>query len=191
MEHVSIDDVDSNPYDDDLHAERRALADPLDIGHVALTRYVLEPGDRFSGSIHAHFDQEEVFVVLEGEATFVTRSDERGEDESEYDEVAVAENEAIRFAPGEFQSGRNDGDERVVALAARGDRREHLESERGAKRPVSCSARRATARTFESSGFRCSRIGTSRVPTARATTCGFRDRTTPTSSVRTRTATRR
>jgi hypothetical protein len=30
--------------------------------------------------------------------------------------VAVSEGEAIRFAPGEFQHGYNDGDERVVAF---------------------------------------------------------------------------
>ena len=57
--------------------------------------------------MHAHMDQEEVFVILEGEATFETMDGE----------VTVGEAEVIRFAPGEFQSGKNDSDEEVVAFA--------------------------------------------------------------------------
>ncbi|ELZ01482.1 hypothetical protein C482_06899 [Natrialba chahannaoensis JCM 10990] len=122
MEHVSITDIEPTPYDD-LHADRRELATPLGTDHLAITHYVLESGERFSGSVHAHMDQEEVFVVLEGEVTFeVARvggeQDEPSEqNEQEGVELTVSEREAIRFAPGEFQSGRNDGDERVVALA--------------------------------------------------------------------------
>ncbi|RQH01007.1 cupin domain-containing protein [Natrarchaeobius oligotrophus] len=111
MRRVSIEDVDPEPYEESLHADRRPLSDPLDTDHVAITRYVLEPGERFSGSVHAHADQEEVFVVLEGEATFdVRRTD------GDAGEIVVSEHEAIRFAPGEFQSGRNAGDERLIAL---------------------------------------------------------------------------
>ena len=106
MRKVSIDDVSPEPADE-YHSDRRALSDPLNTTDVAITRYVLEPGERFSGSVHAHMDQEEVFVVLEGEATF----------ETEADEVVVRENEVIRFGPGEFQTGANDGDGPVVALA--------------------------------------------------------------------------
>jgi len=64
MEHVSVDDIDPESYDGDLHTDRYQLSDPLGAEHVAITRYVLEPGERFSGSIYAHFDQEEMFVVL-------------------------------------------------------------------------------------------------------------------------------
>lgn len=56
---------------------------------------------------HRHADQEELFYVLEGTATF----------ETEAGEVTVDAGEVIRFAPGEWQLGRNDGDQRVVALA--------------------------------------------------------------------------
>ncbi|WP_126662302.1 cupin domain-containing protein [Haloterrigena salifodinae] len=117
MRHLAIDDVDSDPYDEDLHTDRRALADPLGTNHLAITRYVLEPGERFSGSVHAHADQEEVFVVLEGEATFEIRADDGDEAAERIDEVTVGADEVVRFAPGEFQSGRNAGDDRVVALA--------------------------------------------------------------------------
>ncbi|ADB62262.1 Cupin 2 conserved barrel domain protein [Haloterrigena turkmenica DSM 5511] len=117
MRRIAIDDVDSDPDDEALHADRRALADPLGTDHLAITRYVLEPGERFSGSVHAHTDQEEVFVVLEGEATFELGAAVGDEATERVDEVTVAEGEVVRFAPGEFQSGRNAGDDRVVALA--------------------------------------------------------------------------
>jgi uncharacterized cupin superfamily protein len=105
VEHVSIDDVAPNVTEHGI--DRRKLADPLSLSNLALNRYVLEPGERFAASIHAHMDQEEVFVVLEGEATFELRDGE----------VAIGEGEAVRFAPGEFQSGKNDSEDRVVALA--------------------------------------------------------------------------
>ena len=116
MNRVAIDDLELRPYDEELHADRRPLSDPLGADHVAITRYVLEPGERFSGSVHAHFDQEEVFVVLEGEATFEVIPN-TGDRDIEPTDITVAENEVIRFASGEFQSGRNDGEERVVVLA--------------------------------------------------------------------------
>jgi hypothetical protein len=52
-------------------------------------------------------DQEEVFIVLEGTATFETMDGP----------VTVDQGEAIRFAPGEFQSGKNEGDNDLVLLA--------------------------------------------------------------------------
>ncbi|WP_265108958.1 cupin domain-containing protein [Halosolutus halophilus] len=107
MEHVSIDEIDPEPYENAWQSDRRALSDPLNATNLAITRYALEPGERFSGSVHAHADQEEVFVVLEGTATFETRAGD----------VTVEKDEAIRFAPGEFQSGYNDGEADLVALA--------------------------------------------------------------------------
>ena len=49
-----------------------------------------------------------MFVVLAGEATFETLDGT----------VTVNDGEAIRFAPGEFQSGYNGGDDELVVLAA-------------------------------------------------------------------------
>lgn len=54
-----------------------------------------------------HEEQEEVFVIQEGHVTF----------ETEDGDVHVDADEAIRFAPGEYQQGTNTGDERVIALA--------------------------------------------------------------------------
>jgi len=107
MQRVSIADIEPAPYDEDLHTDRRDLTEPLDAANVAIVRYALAPGERFSGSVHTHMDQEEIFVVLAGEAAFETRSGE----------VPVEAGEAVRFAPGEFQSGRNAGDSELVALA--------------------------------------------------------------------------
>ncbi|WP_049927583.1 cupin domain-containing protein [Halopiger goleimassiliensis] len=125
MEHVAFDAVDPQPYDGDWQTDRRPLTESLGAEHVAITRYVLDPGERLSGSVHAHADQEEIFVVLAGEATFEVEAPDETASESDADEasdggleeIRVAADEAIRFAPGEFQSGRNDGGDPVVALA--------------------------------------------------------------------------
>ena len=105
MERVSIDDVKPDTFDDDV--DRRGLSAPLGATGVAINRYRIPPGEGFPGGLHAHMDQEEVFVVIDGVATFETMDGE----------VTVGEREAIRFAPGEFQSGRNESDGDLVALA--------------------------------------------------------------------------
>ena len=104
MERVTADDVDSwtSPA-----AAKRPLGRALSAEEVALNHYELEPGDTFGFGYHRHPDQEELFYVLEGEATF----------ETEGGDVTVGAGEAVRFAPGEWQLGRNEGDGRVVALA--------------------------------------------------------------------------
>lgn len=129
MEKVAIEDVDPSPYGDGV--DRRRLSGPLDATGIAINHYRLPPGAGFPGGLHAHADQEEVFLVLEGVSTFETfvpasaggSADEQTPSEgseqtpSEGSEVTVHAGEAIRFAPGEFQSGRNASAERLVALA--------------------------------------------------------------------------
>ncbi|MFB6152276.1 MAG: cupin domain-containing protein [Haloarculaceae archaeon] len=113
MERISVDDPERwmGPA-----ADKRALSRALGTTDLALNYYELAPGDSFAFGYHRHPDQEEVFYVLEGTVTFETESGE----------VTVSADEAVRFAPGEWQRGRNAGDERVVALAmgAPGDARE-------------------------------------------------------------------
>jgi mannose-6-phosphate isomerase-like protein (cupin superfamily) len=104
MDRVSIADVDRRMGP---AADKRALASALDAERLALNYYELEPGDSFGFGYHRHPDQEEVFYVVEGTATF----------ETEDGDVAVSAGEAVRFAPGEWQRGRNEGDETAVALA--------------------------------------------------------------------------
>lgn len=88
-------------------SEKRPLGPELGTENVALNYYELDPGETFGFGYHRHGDQEEVFYVMRGTATF----------ETEEGDVAVGPDEAIRFAPGEWQLGRNEGEERVVALA--------------------------------------------------------------------------
>jgi len=104
MEKVDIDAIDSRMGP---AASKRSLSGALGATSVALNYYALAPGDTFGFGYHRHPEQEEVFYVIEGTATF----------ETEDGDVAVETGEAIRFAPGEWQLGRNDGAERVVALA--------------------------------------------------------------------------
>ena len=104
MEKVWIDDVETymGPA-----TEKRPLSKPLGTTDLAINYYELDPGTSFAFGYHKHDDQEEVFYVQEGVVTF----------ETEEGPVEVGAGEAIRFAPGEFQRGINDGEERVVALA--------------------------------------------------------------------------
>jgi mannose-6-phosphate isomerase-like protein (cupin superfamily) len=111
MEKVDIDDVRPMSLDGEL--DRRPLTDLLGATDVAVNYYGVEPGEAFTNGLHAHLDQEELFYVLEGTATFEVKSDPNDETET----VEVEADEAIRFAPGEFQQGRNESDERVAALA--------------------------------------------------------------------------
>lgn len=70
--------------------------------------YELAPGEQFSGVLHTHHDQEEIFHVLDGTATFDVGTDR--------ETVEVDAGQVVRFPPGEFQSGRNETDDPVRAL---------------------------------------------------------------------------
>lgn len=104
MKKIEIADVDSHVSPGDVF---RPLSAALGTTDVAINYYELAPGDSFGYCYHRHHEQEEVFYVQSGTATFDTADGE----------VEVAEGEVVRFAPGDFQQGTNRGDERVVALA--------------------------------------------------------------------------
>lgn len=104
MEHVRIDDLDDWMGPADV---KRPLGKALGTEHMAMNYYELAPGESFAFGYHRHADQEEVFYVTSGTATF----------ETDDGDVEVTAGEAIHFAPGEFQQGFNRGDERVRALA--------------------------------------------------------------------------
>lgn len=109
MEKVTIDDVAivNNPLG--VHSVRKPVSKELGTTDFAMNYFELEPGESFSGGLHAHHDQEEVFYVQEGTATF--------EVGHEREEIDVGAGEVIRFSPGEFQVGTNESDERVVGFA--------------------------------------------------------------------------
>lgn len=105
MERVAIEAVAPDAVGSD--SVRRRLSERLDTAAIAINHYRIAPGEALPGGLHAHADQEEVFVVLEGSATFETL---RGE-------VCVDSGEVVRFAPGEFQSGINASADELVVLA--------------------------------------------------------------------------
>lgn len=111
MEKVAIDDVENQINPLQVHDVRKPVSDVLGTEHVAMNYFELEPGDSFSGGLHRHHDQEEIFYVESGRAVF--------EVGREREEVTVEEGELIRFEPGEFQKGSapDDNDERTVGWA--------------------------------------------------------------------------
>lgn len=90
-----------------VDSTRYGLSEPLGTTDVAVNRYHLPPATGLPSGLHAHLDQEEVFVVLDGELTFRTLTVR----------VGVAADEAIRFAPGEYQTGGNERDAPATVLA--------------------------------------------------------------------------
>jgi mannose-6-phosphate isomerase-like protein (cupin superfamily) len=130
MQTVAVEEIEPTALGGE-DVDRRGLSDPLGTTDVAVNYYALDPGEAFSGGMHAHLDQEEVFYVVSGTATFETKPDATADSET----VEVTAGEAIRFAPGEFQQGRNEGDEQLFALAL-GAPRESTEG----RVPQPCSA---------------------------------------------------
>ena len=111
MEHVAIEAVDdaANPLAE--HEVRKPVSRALGTDHLAMNYFDLSPGESFSGGLHAHHDQEEVFYVVSGTARFEVGRDRES--------VTVGPDEVVRFAPGEFQTGGVPAaaDEGVVAIA--------------------------------------------------------------------------
>lgn len=97
MEKVSIDDVRNEVNPLQVHDVRRPVSDALGTESFAMNYFELAPGDSFSGGLHTHHDQEEVFYIEEGTAVF--------EVGKERETVTVEAGELIRFEPGEFQMG--------------------------------------------------------------------------------------
>jgi uncharacterized cupin superfamily protein len=110
MEHVRVAAADEFLSSADTMKPVGRLLGTTDL---AVNYYEVDPDAHLAPFYHAHHDQEEVFYVLAGELTFAV-----GDRSGPIDEVVVAADETVRFAPGEFQRGRNDGTEtvRVVAL---------------------------------------------------------------------------
>ncbi|MFB6299525.1 MAG: cupin domain-containing protein [Halobacteriales archaeon] len=104
MEHVRITDVERSIQPAEV---MHPLTDALGATDLAINYYELAPGESFAFGYHCHEYQEEVFYIQSGTVTF----------ETEEGDVDVSAGEVIRFPPGEFQRGINEGDERVIAIA--------------------------------------------------------------------------
>jgi quercetin dioxygenase-like cupin family protein len=157
MEKVSIDEVDTQLSPLGVHSVRKPVSTALGTEHFAMNYFELEPDESFSGGLHTHHDQEEVFHVVEGEVEF--------EVGLERDTVTVEAGELVRFAPGEWQTGWNRGDERVVgwALGAPGAQHDwdELESVVDCRE---CGEETPHATTLNDEGrfqFTCNECGTS------------------------------
>lgn len=97
MKKVTISEVPNQVNPLQVHDVRRPVSGAVGTEHFAMNYFELEPGDSFSGGVHTHHDQEEVFYIESGGAVF-----EVGEDR---EQVHVDAGEVIRFEPGEFQMG--------------------------------------------------------------------------------------
>lgn len=104
MEKVALEDVEEFLTNATV---MKPISRAINASDVAINHFEVDPGDAFSATLHTHLDQEEIFYVLSGTATFET-------DEGWID---VGADEVVRFEPGEYQQGYNDGDKRVVAIA--------------------------------------------------------------------------
>ena len=109
MEKASAADAEPVAIEDD--SDQWRLSDSVGTTDVAVNRYRIAPGEGLPSGLHAHADQEEIFVVLDGAGRAERTS------AAESGEVVVGEGEVIRFAPGEFQSGKNESDDDFVMLA--------------------------------------------------------------------------
>lgn len=118
MEKVTVDEIEHVEHPMGINSVRRPLSEALGTTDVGIVYYELEPGESFSGGLaHRHHDQEEVFYVLSGAATFEIGEDHR--------RTPVEEGEVVRIPLGEFQKGLNESDERVVAVAVSAPGRQH------------------------------------------------------------------
>lgn len=119
MEQVAIDEVDIEINPLRVHEVRRPVSDALGTTDVAMNYFELQPGESFSGGLHTHVDQEEIFYVESGTATF--------EVGLERESVTVEAGELVRFPPGEYQTGgvAPDADEPVVGWAIGAPGRHH------------------------------------------------------------------
>jgi mannose-6-phosphate isomerase-like protein (cupin superfamily) len=115
MKKITIEDVEPmSPPDENIPdgamatsvGDARPLSEPLDTTGLAINYYELAPGESFAHSSHRHSNQEEVFYIQSGTATF----------ETETGDVTVNAGEVLRIPPGTFQLGTNHGDEPVTAI---------------------------------------------------------------------------
>jgi len=157
MEKVAIDEVENDVHPMGIHDVRKPVSSALGTEHVAMNYFELGPGDAFSGGLHTHHDQEEIFYVESGTAEF--------EVGREGETVTVGAGELIRFAPGEYQTGGvpEDADEPVVgwAMGAPGARhdRDEIDSVVYCR---TCEAERVHGTEPTAEGFRltCEECGT-------------------------------
>jgi uncharacterized cupin superfamily protein len=152
MKKVTTDEMDHIDHPIGINTVRKPISEALGTTDFAMVYHELEPGESFSAGVHAHHDQEEVFYVIKGTATF--------EVERERNQIIVEAGEAIRFAPGEFQRGYNQSDARVVALIIAAPGTEHDWAETQAFVPCRTCGKRTihSVEPLESASWKAERV---------------------------------
>lgn len=105
MDRVSISDVATASLSETVAL--RSLQSTLDLEHVSVNHYHLDPETRLPWGLHAHMDQEELFIVLDGSLTFETLSGT----------MTVEAGDTIKFDPGEYHVGTNPFETSATFLA--------------------------------------------------------------------------
>lgn len=117
MEKVDVNELESRMGPGSVRA---SLTGPLGLANLGASHYELDPGESLAFGVHAHEHQEEVFVVQAGAVTFETHPDREsavaGADAEGAETVVVRAGEVARASRGEYQRGRNEGDERAIVF---------------------------------------------------------------------------
>jgi mannose-6-phosphate isomerase-like protein (cupin superfamily) len=103
MKKTSVDSAEIEPSPASV---KRRLSDPLETAKLVVCHYELDEGESTAFGLHAHSNQEEVFIVQSGELTI----------EMEDGRTTAAEGEVIATTSGEYHQAVNAGSERVRVL---------------------------------------------------------------------------
>ncbi|NHN43501.1 cupin domain-containing protein [Halorubellus sp. JP-L1] len=114
MEKVDVDELDSRMGPGSVRA---SLTKPLGLTNMGANHYELAPGERLAFGVHAHENQEEVFLVQAGTVTFESYPDRAAAEAGvDGERVEATAGDVVRVDVGEYQCGRNEGDERAVVF---------------------------------------------------------------------------
>jgi uncharacterized cupin superfamily protein len=105
---MSEPDIAFGALDRDGNERFQTLRRQLDVHSFGINLMILKPGER--GRIHAHAQQEEVYLVLEGELTLTVEGVEH----------ILAADRIVRVGPAVRRQLANAGDQRLVVLALGG-----------------------------------------------------------------------
>lgn len=114
MQRADIDEIETVQHFMGINTVRKPLSRAMNEMGFSMNYFELDTGEAFSGALHTHHDQEELFYVHEGTATFELREDPDADSET----IDIGPREAIHFTRDDvYQTGRNEHAEPVVGFA--------------------------------------------------------------------------
>lgn len=150
MEKHAIEDVENVPHSMGINSHRKPLSRTIEETGFAMGHFELEPGEPFSGGLHTHQDQEELFYI----------TGRKPRSRSKTSRVTTRRptrwgREVTHFEKGEqYQSGGNRDGQRVVAVALGVGRPRHRRADTtvrfdraGYERPYTTSPQRTQLTT--------------------------------------------